>query len=362
MQRKKKRLHLGRVRGHKLPDELLLEGFLQNVTGWRGKTWSAAYPACQWKGVTCDKEGRVTGINWNTVELQGTPHWENLPSTVEHLLLRGRFDKQTRLGGTLDLSVLPRGLKTIYLSGHSFYGPLELTALPPHLEKADFSGNNFEGSLDLTRLPSTLKWISLSWNQFKGSVDLTKLPGGMTNLELDHNQLSGAISLTKLPNTLNQLFLHNNRLTGVADLRLVLDSSRKRSKVELQLENNFFRGYYPKGSIPTRVSYKPQNSLSSKVRTGTNPIAQGPGPTSITQRRKSTSAGGKTSRPSDEVWLGRFLQNVTGDRDKTWSSAYPACQWRGVTCNREGEVTGINWNTVGLQGTLHWVGCGRVQG
>ena len=250
--------------------------------------------------------------------------------------------------------MLPRGLKTLYLEGNSFYGPLDLTALPPHLEKADFSGNNFEGSLDLTRLPSTLKWISLSWNQFKGSVDLTKLPGGMTNLELDHNQLSGAISLTKLPNTLNQLFLHNNRLTGVADLRLVLDSSRKRSKVELQLENNFFRGYYPKGSVPTRVSYKPQNSLSSKVRTGTNPIAQGPGPTSITQRRKSTSAGGKTSRPSDEVWLGRFLQNVTGDRDKTWSSAYPACQWKGVTCNREGEVTGINWNTVGLQGTLHW--------
>ena len=349
-----KRLHLGRVSDHRFPDEVSLERFLQHVTGDRDETWSSAYPACQWRGVTCNREGKVTGINWNTEKLQGTLHWENLPSTVEYLYLQSSSDKQSLLGGTLDLSVLPRGLKTIDLTENNFYGPLDLTALPSHLEQADFSLNNFSGSLDLTRLPSTLKWIELSFNSFSGPVDLTKLPEEMFNLNLSHNQLSGAISLTKLPNKLYQLSLNNNQLTGVVDLLPLIDWSRYHSRVLLRLENNFFRGYYPKGSVLTRVSYKPQNTRPSHVRTGTNPIVQGPGPTSITHGRKPTSVGGKTSRPSDEVWLERFLQNVTGERDKTWSSAYPACQWRNVTCNMEGKVTGINWNTEKLQGTLHW--------
>ena len=351
---KKKRSHRGRVRNAQLPDEFLLERFFQNVTGERDKTWSSTQPACQWKDVACSKEGRVTGIYWNTEKLQGAPYWENLPSTVEHLYLQSSSDKQSYLGGTLDLSVLPRGLKTFYLAGNSFQGPLDLTALPPHLETATFFGNNFSGSLDLTRLPSPLKRLKLSYNKFKGLVDLTSLPEEMIVLFLDHNQLSGAISLKKLPNTLNQLFLNDNQLTGVVDLQPLFDSHYGASRVSLRLENNAFSGYYPKGIVLTRASYKPPNTLLSHVRTGTNPIAQGPGPTSITQRRKSTSAGGKTSRPSDAVLLERFFQNVTGERDKTWSSTHPACQWKDVACSKEGRVTGIYWNTEKLQGAPYW--------
>ena len=39
----------------------------------------------------------------------------------------------------------------------------------------------------------------------------------------------------------------------------------------------------------------------------------------------------------DEVSLERFVRNVSGDRDETWSSDYSACQWEGVTCNIGGQ-------------------------
>ena len=207
---KRKRSHLGRVHGRQLPDEFSIERFIQNVTGERDESWSSAYPAYQWKGVTCNREGKVTGIEWNTTKLQGTLHWENLPSTVEHLSLRGKCYAYSLLGGTLDLSVLPRGLKTIDLAGNSFYGPLDLTALPPHLETAIFYGNDFSGSVDLAALPPRLESADFHENSCSGLLDLAQLPPTLKELSLRSNKFKGSVDLTKLPEVLEELELDNN--------------------------------------------------------------------------------------------------------------------------------------------------------
>ena len=153
---RRKHSHRGRARECQLPDEILLESFLQNVTGDRDETWSTSFPACQWRNVTCNNEGKVSEIVWATEKLKGTLRWESLPSTVEHITLTSPDFDRSLLIGTIDFSLLPRGLKTIDIKGNSFKGPLNLTILPPHLETANFSENDFSGTLDLTQLPPTL--------------------------------------------------------------------------------------------------------------------------------------------------------------------------------------------------------------
>ena len=245
---KRKRSYRDRIQDLQLSDELLLDAFLRNVTGSRDCTWSKDNPACQWRNVTCNKEGRVSEIRWNTQKLQGTLHWESLPSTIENLTLNNKDYVTSDLCGTINLSVLPRGLKCIHILKIKFGGSLVLTALPPQLEELMIYQTNLSGSLDLTRLPPTLTKLVLSHNKFSGPVDLNHIPKKLEALALDHNQLNGTISLVRLSKRLKILLLERNHLEGLLSL-----DHLPRSLNRLELSGNRFTGSISLARLPKNL-------------------------------------------------------------------------------------------------------------
>ena len=51
------------------------------------------------------------------------------------------------------------------------------------------------------------------------------------------------------------------------------------------------------------------------------------------------------------------LARLLGDNENlptTWSTSTPACEWKGTHCNTDGYVTGLNWDSFSLTGTLRW--------
>ena len=57
------------------------------------------------------------------------------------------------------------------------------------------------------------------------------------------------------------------------------------------------------------------------------------------------------SYPNDLDALCLTVSNVT-NKDRTWSSSTPACQWLGITCDPDGSVRQIIWQNMGLGGVL----------
>ena len=56
-----------------------------------------------------------------------------------------------------------------------------------------------------------------------------------------------------------------------------------------------------------------------------------------------------------EFDLARFASDVDLREALTkCDTATPACEWPGVQCNDEGEVSIIDWTTCNLRGSLHW--------
>ena len=64
-----------------------------------------------------------------------------------------------------------------------------------------------------------------------------------------------------------------------------------------------------------------------------------------------------------EVKMSRFVGNISGGRSviyessyfkDTWTTATPACNWRHVHCDMEGNVKELHWGNLRLSGSLSW--------
>ena len=53
-----------------------------------------------------------------------------------------------------------------------------------------------------------------------------------------------------------------------------------------------------------------------------------------------------------EYELARFVQNIS-KLHSSWNTATPACDWKGITCNNQTEVTRIDWSLL-LEGYVDW--------
>ncbi|KAH7858900.1 hypothetical protein Vadar_029197 [Vaccinium darrowii] len=211
---------------------------------------SSASSPCNWRGISCNTAGNVTGLNLSNTGLQGT--LDHLNFSYFPLLLRLDL-RYNQLNGTIPANIgLLSNLVYLDLSINSFSGsiPLSVANLTKVVE-LDFSQNAIIGELDpllfpgrgsseaktgllsLQRLLLTdnllsgplpseignladLTLLALVNNSFSGPIpqslgNLTKI----TSLYLGLNQFSGQIpmsfgTLTKLTN----LTLHLNHLTG----------------------------------------------------------------------------------------------------------------------------------------------------
>ena len=252
---------------------------------------------CEWSGVTCDGNGRVTSLFLQSNNLTG-----ELPDDLGNLselryincidnALTG--DIPSTLGNLSNLEVL-------YLSGNQFSSlsgsiPPELGNLS-NLTTLVLAENQLSGSIptELGNL-SNLTTLGLSGNQLSGSIP-TEL-GNLNNLAalyLHANQLSGGIpaSLGNL-NNLTALYLHANQLTGNIPASL----GNLSNLAELYLGNNQLNGSIPvelgnlnnlnllvlddnqfSGNIPAELgnlSNLTKLSLSENQLTGNIPVSLG---------------------------------------------------------------------------------------
>ena len=295
---------------------------LYNDTGgdsWTDNSgWLTDSPLCDWYGVNCNEEDRVsflvlyynnligtipselgnlenlTGLNFPHNQLTGPipPEIGNL----EHLIVLDlRYNLLTggipaELGNLEDLEFL--NLSHNQLTGNI---PPELGNLE-YLESIDFEDNQLTGSIP-SELGSLeyINWLSLASNQLTGSIpaELGNL-GYLRMLSLNSNQLTGSIpsELGNLQN-LENLDLGSNQLTGVIPYGrdIVLDLEY------LNLEHNQLTGEIPPalcdlenleylylgnnqltGAIPDRLdnlSNLEELNISSNLLTGSIPAELG---------------------------------------------------------------------------------------
>ena len=147
--------------------ELLIEGFHDKKKKEYQETDGMYLDVCEWDCVTCDDDERVIEIEINS----------------------------DYASGTVELCYLPPKVKVLDIS--PWWGTGEL-----------------KGSLDLTHLPGGIKSLSLDYNELTGEIDLRHLPVRMRSLNLRNNQLTGEIDFTRLPDRMEYLTLNNNQLTG----------------------------------------------------------------------------------------------------------------------------------------------------
>ena len=75
-------------------------------------------------------------------------------------------------------------------------------------------------------------------------------------------------------------------------------------------------------------------------------------PTGV-QARKSYGAKVRGTVMPQEYELEKLLERITSRYD-SWNVSNHACDWSGMKCNEEREVTVIDWTCCGIRGPLNW--------
>jgi Leucine-rich repeat (LRR) protein len=187
-----------------------------NGPGWYRKTnWLQGDSPCNWYGVTCDGNGRVTELGLSKDNLTGT-----LPASIGNLSrLRILALLENKLSGNIPASLGNLvDVQYIFLDNNQFSG--SIPASLGNLSEALFlelSNNQLSGSIpsELSNLPNLVSLLLFN-NQLTGSIpaNLGSLPN-LTSLDLSGNQLSGSIPASLgSSKQLSKLTLSNNKLSG----------------------------------------------------------------------------------------------------------------------------------------------------
>jgi hypothetical protein len=190
-------------------------------------------------------------------QLSGNADLTGLPAALQNLLLENNL-----FSGSVDLTQLPQSLETLALDNNKLSGSVDLTKLPESFQWCYMHNNLLSGRIDLTKLPPKLEWLGLQNNQFDTSVDLTQLPASLLRLLLENNKLSGSVDLTKLPSSLEELRLYDNHLSGPVDLTRL-----PAAMLRLHLANNNFSDTVDLTQLPASLQnlLLCQNNFSGSV-------------------------------------------------------------------------------------------------
>jgi hypothetical protein len=268
-----------------LTDQDIIEELYHAAEGgkWYNKV-SLSTPACNWPGVTCDKDLRVVGIRMEVNNMDGT-----LPDSIGQLTsLKVLQLGSNNLRGTIPATLgnLPN-LTALILDSNKFTGsvPLEIFSLPSleifslhyntklswtmppqigsikHLKKIDLHGSGLYGTLpnEISQL-TNLTLLSLSRNKLNGTVpnlENTKI----TKLDLSYNRFTGPIpklnenvTFSEGESLVRQFAIRSNSFNGEFYVPILLLESASPFLV-LDIANNQL----------TSVSSKLENITSTRV-------------------------------------------------------------------------------------------------
>ncbi|XP_020582855.1 receptor protein kinase TMK1 [Phalaenopsis equestris] len=334
-------------------------------------------PCSSWHRVLCSSS-RVTAIQIGNQSLAGT-----LPPEIVNLTALTRLELQNnRISGDLPSFNGLSSLQVLLLHDNLFSSipsdffsglnsltvvsldnnPFKPWQIPASLSDAgglvNFSANsaNVSGSIPdflETSFPS-LNCLALAFNLLSGQLPAAFAGSGIRSLWLNNqvggNSLSGGISVVKNMTALEQLWLHSNSFSGPLP-----DFSGLVGLRDLNLRDNKLTG-----PVPSSLT-----SLKSLTRVAlTNNLFQGPMP-EFSDSVKELDLDPKTETFCSEKTGASCDARVDILLDIAKSLDYPALfaenwkgndpcggEWLGVTCDGKGNITVINFQKMGLNGTI----------
>nr|DAD46139.1 TPA_asm: hypothetical protein HUJ06_004369 [Nelumbo nucifera] len=332
--------------------------------------WSGTDP-CNWTGVSCDANERITAIGLASKSLTGA-----LPSDLNQLTQLRILDvNNNHITGPLPSLANLTNLQQVYLDSNNFSsvpgsfltGLISLQTLSlsenSHLEPWSIpldlaqssslvtlyaSNANVMGTIpDIFGSLPNLQSLRLSYSNLTGILPPSLKGSYIKNLWLNSQAygLSGTIDVLGTIAQLSQVWLHANKFSGP-----IPDLSKSTSLFDLQLRDNQYTGIVPETlmSLPSLQNVTLQNnklqgpypqfksSVNVAIGTNNNFCNQEPGPCDPQVTALLSLAGGFGYPISlSDAWDGN-----------------DACQgWSFVTCQGT-NVTGINLGMQQLSGTI----------
>ncbi|KAJ8773624.1 hypothetical protein K2173_005870 [Erythroxylum novogranatense] len=357
-------------------DAVVMLKLRQNLGNPTALGWSGLDP-CQWEHVNCEN-GRVTRIQIGRQNLQGT-----LPPELRNLTELQVFEVMFNnlIGPVPSFSGLSQ-LQSVMLDNNNFSSfPADFFRGMTALSNVDIGTNPYESweipeslqdALQLTNFSATsahlsgkipsffnssvfpsLENLHLSFNYLEGEVPLTfsgfpDLRSLWLNGQKSDARLNGSIGVLKNMTGLTQVWLHGNFFAGP-----IPDLSGTTGLVDLNLRDNQLTGVVP----PSLVKLP-----TLKVVNLTNNLLQGPTPSfppGVDVDMKNASNSFCLSDP-DVSCDSRVnvLLSIAEDFGypvtfaSKWKGNNPCSGWVGITCSSGGNIIIVNFQNMGLSGTI----------
>lgn len=219
----------------------------------------------------------------------------------------------------------------------------------------NFSANsaNLTGGIpDLFGTMVSLMGLHLAMNYLEGELPPSFGRSGIQSLWLNgqqgKNKLNGTIAVLADMEALNSVWLHGNQFTGP-----IPDLSKLKDLQDVSFRDNQLTGVVPSSFV---------NLLSLTTVNLTNNLLQGPRPTfgrnvNLDMKEGSNSfCTEKAGGICDEL-VNALLSVVEAfgfpeNFAENWKGNDPCDNWKGISCAADGNITVVNFPSMGLSGTI----------
>lgn len=356
-------------------DASVMLALKQNLSPPKSLDWSDPNP-CQWQQVQCSRDNRVTRIQVGNQNLKGS-----LPQTLNNLteLQVLEFQKNQLTGPLPSLAGLTQ-LQNLLLSDNKFssipsdffdgmtslqhvyldYNAFASWSIPDSLKSASTLQVFSATSANITgKIPdflggdtfAGLTTLHLAFNSLEGG-----LPNSFSGSSIQSLWLNGQNSRSKLNGTLDVLqnmtqlteaWLHQNQFSGPLP-----DFSGLNELQNLSVRDNSLTGPVPESLLGLQ---------SLKVVNLTNNLLQGPTPSFDKSVAVDISGINSFCLPNPGVACDdrvNTLLEIAKSVDyphifaDNWKGNDPCSSWLGITCSSSGNITVINFQRMGLTGSI----------
>ncbi|KAK1439343.1 hypothetical protein QVD17_05159 [Tagetes erecta] len=356
-------------------DAAVMQELKRNLNLPKTLDWSDPNP-CNWKQVQCSHDSRVTGIQVGNQGLTGS-----LTQTLNNLteLQVLEFQSNQLTGSLPSLSGLTQ-LHNLLLNHNNFSSiPSDFFDGMSSLQHVYLDYNDFAS----WSIPDSLKSASTLQIFSATSANITgKIPdffggdtfAGLTVLHLAYNSLEGGLPSSFSGSSIQSLWL--NGQNSRSKLNGTLDVIQNMTQLtEAWLHGNLFSGPLPDFSGLNELQHFSvrDNSLTGPVPESlmklqslktvnlTNNLLQGPTPSFDTSVAVDLSGTNSFCLPDPGVSCDDRVDTLLAVAKSVgyphifadnWKGNDPCSAWLGVVCSSGGNITVINFQKMGLTGTI----------
>ncbi|XP_023773124.1 receptor protein kinase TMK1 [Lactuca sativa] len=356
-------------------DAVVMQALKSNLSPPKSLDWSDPNP-CKWQQIQCSRDNRVTRIQAGNQNLKGY-----LPQTLNNLTeLQVLEFQNNQLTGSLPSLAGLTQLQNLLLSNNS------LTSIPTDFFDGmsslqhvylDYNGFSSWSIPDSLKSASTLQVFSATSANITG-----KIPdffggdafAGLTTLHLSFNYLEGGLPSSFSGSSIQSLWLNgqNSRSKLNGTLQVLQNMTQL---TEVWLHGNLFSGPLPDFSGLNELQNLslrdnsltgpvPQSLLglqSLKVVNLTNNLLQGPTPSFDKTVAVDLSGLNSFCLPNPGAPCDNRVDILLGVAESVgyphtfadnWKGNDPCNSWLGITCSSDGNITVINFQKMGLTGTI----------